>query len=239
VQVNVSVDTSGLDRLASRYTKNLAYSTAQAINDVARTSQERIRAGLRRTMHVRKAAFIDRSVKIFVFANVQAVRPYAELGIDNKTRLLLSLFEKGAMRTAFVGRDVAVPITGRPARLSPTASVRADLTFQQLAFHKGRVTEAGRAVLKERRRAGDRSRKLTGGYYFWQGAQRTFILTGTARLPYGGVFQRIGPKRGDIVLLYAFKPSVRIAAALNFVNTTQATFNGEFQYAFQRRFYRL
>ena len=239
VRVDVKVDTSLLDRNAKRYTKNLAFSTAQALNDVARTAQQRIRDGLRRTMHIRQGSFIDRSVKIFVFAKVQANRPYAEIGIDNKPRLLLGLFEGGGLRSAFVGRNVAVPITGRPARISVDQSVRKDLTFQQLAFRKGGTKAAGRAVLAARRKEGNKKRKLAGEYYFWQGAQRTFILTKSARLPFGGVYQRTGPKRTDLVLLYAFKPSVRVAAALNFITTTEATFNELFEISFARRFYRL
>ena len=238
-QLNVKFDTSVLDRTAERYTKNLSYITAQALNDVARSAQQKIRDGLRRTMHIRRASFIDRSVKIFAFASVQSDRPWAELGIDNKPRLLLSLFETGGLRAPFVGRNVAIPVTGRPARLSPSASVRADLTFQQLAFRRGAVTAAGRSALRERRRAGNKSRKLSGDYYFWQGAQRTFILINTARLPYGGVFQRTGPKRTDLVLLYAFKPTVRVAAALNFISTTTATFNEQYGDAFVRRFFRI
>jgi hypothetical protein len=240
MRVDCTVDTSLLDKNAKRYAKNLAYSTAQALNDTAKEAQRRIREHLRVVFHVRKAQFLDRTIKIFVFANVQASRPYLEIGVDSsKPRFLLAMFEKGGARLPFVGRNVAVPVVGQAARPSVEDSVRPDLAFQALNFRKGPVTQAGRAVLAARKAVKNRKRKLAGNYYVWQGQQRTFILTQTRRAPLGGVFQRVGPKRDDIRLIYSFRASVRIAAALDFVQTSKITFNDVFQEAFYRRFYRL
>jgi hypothetical protein len=239
VRIDLRVDTSLLDKNAKRYAKNLAYSTAQALNDTAKEAQRRIREHLRVVFHVRKAQFLDRSIKIFAFANVQASRPYAEIGVDNKPRFLLSLFEEGGARLPFVGRNVAVPVIGQAARPSVDDSVRPDLTFQALNFRKGPVTQAGRAVLAARKAVKNRKRKLAGSYYVWQGQQRTFILAASRRAPLGGVFQRTGPKRDDIRLIYSFRSSVRVSAALEFVQTSQVAFDEIFREAFFRRFYRL
>ena len=242
MRIDVRVETSLLDQNAKRYAKNLAYSTAQALNDAAKVAQSRIRSNLRERFRIRNPAFMDRTIKIFAFANVTAQRPFAEIGVDNsKKNLLLSLFEEGGARLPFVGKNVAVPITGQAARPGFDSSVRSDLTFTALNFRKSKtvITRAGREVLKARRAAGNRKRKLGGDYLIWQGNRRTFILPSTRRAPLGGVFMRVGPKRDDIRLIYSFKSNVRLRKALGFVDATSQAFADTFREAFFRRFYRL
>lgn len=237
MQINCNVDTSLLDKTAQRYTKNLAYSVAQALNDTAKEAQSRIRLSLRQHFHIRKPDFIDRSIKIFVFANVGAVRPYAVLGVDQKQRFILSLFEQGGARVPFVGENEAIPVLGSPARPSVDTSVPSGFTFYALHFRLGATdlsAGGGAATKRGRLRQGK-----AGTYRFWQGGQRTFILAHSAAQPHGGVFQRTGPKAGDLRLVYSFKPNVHVKAALNFVEQTQQTMNQFFQEAFYRRFLRL
>jgi hypothetical protein len=101
------------------------------------------------------------------------------------------------------------------------------------------VTQAGRAVLAARKAKGIRKRKLGGQYYVWQGNQRTFILPHTRRAPLGGVFQRVGPKRDDVRMIYAFKQGVPLKAILAFVATTESAFRDVFNEQFAKSFYRL
>lgn len=242
MQIGIKIDTSILDKNAKRYTKNLAYSAAQALNDAAKEGQRRVRADLRERFHIRDAVFMDRTIKIMAFANVGASRPFAEIGVDNtKKNLILSLFEDGGARLPFVGRNVAIPVTGQAARPSVSDTVRPDLTFQAMAFRRSKTTStsAGRAVLKARRSAGNKKRRLGGEYLIWRGENRTFILPSTRRAPLGGVFQRTGPGKDDIRLIYSFKANVRLRAALGFVDATTQAFNDTFRESFYRRFYRL
>lgn len=244
MRIDVRVDTSLLDKNAKRYAKNLAYSTAQALNDAAKDAQRQIRGNLRERFHIRNAAFMDRSIKIFAFANVTAGRPYAEIGVDNsKKNFILSLFEQGGARLPFVGKNVAVPITGQAARPSVSDNVSAAYTFNALHFTKGPIARTARGADAWARQQIARRRgikgKLSASYYIWQGANRTFILFHTRRAPLGGVFQRVGPKRDDIRLIYSFKQNVRLRAALNFVSTTEGAFNRTFREAFYRRFHGL
>jgi hypothetical protein len=239
MQISLKVDTSILDKTMKRYAKNLAFSTAQALNDTAKEAQKRIRENLRARFHIRQAAFMDRTIKIFAFANARSNRPYVELGVDNKQRLLLSIFEEGGARLPFVGKNVAIPITGQAARPGIDDSVRSEFTFSALNFRKSAITSQGRRILSARKHAGIRKRKLAGQYLIWQGDKRTFILPQTRRAPLGGVFQRVGPGKDDIRLIYSFKSNVRLKAALDFVSTTQQTLSDVFQESFYRRFYRL
>jgi hypothetical protein len=234
LRLDVSFDTSILDAERQRYEKNLAYSVAQALNDTALEAQKRIRAHLREVFVIRKPDFMDRSIKMFAFANVKADRPYAELGVDQKSRLLLSMLEVGGTRPAFKGRSTAVPITGGAARPGIADSVLAGYQFNALNFvQRGTVppqTTGGGFSGKRRRAKGAKS---------WKGNQRTFILDHTRKLPYGGVFQRTGPKRADIRLVYVFRRNVQLRATLGFIALAAASFNQTFRDAFVRRFYRL
>src|SRR5579859_1164330 len=217
MQINVAFDLSLLDKTQKRYEKNLAYSVAQALNDTALDAQKRIRESMRARFHLRRQDFMFRAIKMFAFAKVGAGRPYAELGIDNKPRLLLALFQTGGERKPFKGSSVAVPITGGAARPGVDDSVRPEFTFQSLNFTKGPITKEGKQVLAARKAAHVRKRKLGGQYYVWQGAQRTFILPHTARAPNGGVFQRVGPKKDDLRLIYSFRRNVQVRKMLDFV----------------------
>jgi hypothetical protein len=240
MRINVAFDTRQLDKEAKRYQKNLAYSTAQALRATVLEAQRRIRESLYVKFHIRKRELMERSIKVFAFPSVGSNRPYAELGIDNKVRVILSLFESGGVRTPFKGKTQAVPVTGQ-ARPNPTSSVREDLTFQALNFTRGPVKQTGRAVFAARKAAKQKRGKLSGSYYVWQGNQRTFVLARTPKAPFGGVFQRkgAGKKPGDVVMLYAFRPPTTMRAILGFVSTTESAFRDVFNEQFAKAFYRL
>lgn len=235
MQINVSFDLSLLDKTAKRYEQNLAYSAAQAINAAALEAQKRIREQMAAAFHLRKADFMMRSVKIFAFASVGRNRVYAELGIDNKPRLLLSMFETGGQKAPWKGKNVAVPVTGQVARSSIAAPVNPSYTFQALHFQRGPIQHRGALHHAKGRHKG----KLGGEYDVWQGANRTFILTATARAPFGGVFQRVGPRRDDIRLLYSFRANVTLRKALSVIETTQEVYQQVFADTFVKKFYRL
>jgi len=242
VRIDVKFDLSGLDKSVPRYQKNLAYSSAQALRAVGLEAQKRIREHMRIVFHVRKSDFMDRSIKIFAFPSVGANRPFVEIGIDKKTRFLLSLFESGSSRTAFRGKNVAIPRTGF-ARPSATSSVRADLTFQALNFQRGPIKKTGAAINAWASQAAARKRgikgKLANEYFVWQGNARTFILPKTKRAALGGVFQRVGPKREDIRMIYSFKQAVQLRAVLEFIKTAEGAYDAVFRDAFYKAFYRL
>lgn len=240
MKIECNFDTTLLERTAQRYEKNLAYSTAQALRQTALEAQSRIRAQLRQRFQIRKPEFMDRTIKIFAWPSVNQQRIYAEIGVDNSKRgLLLPIFETGGTKTPVMGKNVGVPITGSAARPSFGSPVSPAFTFRALNFHRGSPTQEGRKILAARRAKGIRKRRLGGQYYIWLGNNRTFILTSTKRAPNGGVFQRVGPGRDDIRLIYSFKPNVRLKKALDFVETSRATYEEIFGRTLVAKFYRL
>jgi len=231
MRIDVEFDTSVLDQLNARYEKNLAYSVAQALNDCVKDAQARTRAQMREVFTIRKPDFMDKRIKIFAFASVKQDRTFAEIGIDQREGLLLSLLQTGGARPPRKGRTEAVPIIGNPARPSFADSVTPALQFSSLNMGLRGTYKPSNANEKRRR-------TYRGSAKTWKGNQRTFMLLHTRRLASGGVFQRTGPKRGDIRLLYAFKPHVQVRKMLTFIEIALASAN-KFGDYFNQHFFRL
>ncbi len=244
MKINISIDAEQLKARTTKETKNLAYSTAQALNDTARDIQYRIQGDVQKLFHLRKKSgakgwegstsafseatgdqpsrsersFIIRCIKVFAWANVMKGKLFAEIGINNRPRLLLAKFEKGGMRDPFVGKHVAVPIPEVARKGSLTNPVDPKLTFKKLAYKTHR-TKTGKKQIK--------------------GKMRTFILSRTNTHPMGGVYQRVGPMRTDIRMVYSFKRAFRLKAVLGFIKRAQNTYIKNFRENFYRRFYHL
>lgn len=235
MKLNIQIDAEYLKAKTKREAKNLAYSTAQALNDTAKDVQMRIQGDVKKLFHIRKGrsdfsqetgdqpsrserSFIVRQIKIFTWANVMKGKLFAEIGVNNRPRLLLAKFEKGDMREPFVGKRVAVPITETARKGSIKNPVNVALTFNRLAL-KPHKTKTGKKQVK--------------------GKMRTFILPKTATHPMGGVYQRIGPKREDIRMVYSFQRAFRLRAVLRFVKRAEETYIKRFRENFLTRFYHL
>lgn len=240
MRIDIQIDAEKLKAKTLREQKRLAFSTAQALNDTAKEVQAEIQGRVKALFRIRKGAdgssssefsretgdqpsrsersFIVRSIKIFAFANVKRGRIFAELGIQNRPRLLLSKFETGGTREPFVGKNVAVPTEEGARGGSLDNSVDPGLTFKRLGF-KDHTTASGKKQVK--------------------GRNRTFILSKTAAHPQGGVYQRIGPKREDVRMIYSFRRAFRLRAVLHFIKTAEAVYIKRFRENFLARFYDL
>ena len=165
-------------------------------------------------------------------------RLFAELALgQHKTtsdkNLVLTLIETGGLRRPFTpgAHDVAAPITGRPARPNFARGVPPEFTFQGLAFKgyfRGRAIKrhGGKRGLVDQTIFGEFGRvnrdQLLQRRVQWKGKNRTFILLHTKLAPEGGVFQRIGPDRGDIRMLYAFLKPFPLKQSIHWVNVAQS-----------------
>jgi hypothetical protein len=238
LQFKIDIDPSRLVTRTLREQKRLAYAVADSLNAATKDVQMSERAQLDKKFQIRRASFMYRLIKITQFATVGKNIPFAELAIDNsKARVLLSVFEFGGTKEPWRGKNVAVPITGTPARPTFADPVPEAMTFQALGFKRVTLSARGQDVVA---RAGKQSKNLKRiakkwagrQLSIWAGEQRTFVLPYTAAAPYGGVFQRYGPKPDDIRMIYSFRPRPRLRHMLNFVETAR----DEFQVAFTRHF---
>lgn len=232
--------------------KRMAYAVVNALNGTIKAAQREEQANVARKFTVRKNEFVRRQAAVIKqeakgsgFASVGTNRYEARMQVGQKQRLLLSAFEEGGSRrsamvaTGFVpkGRREAVPKVGGPARPSKSASVPDAFTFQKLKFIKGTagkgrfVTDFPGSAHKSRRKAskfttGDVGFKKSGDQ--WKGEHRTFILNRTRKAPEGGVFQRVGPGRDDIRLIYSFQSHGRLEGNLGFIKTAEHVAKPEF-----------
>ena len=222
MQINIEFDAKEFEANTSKQIRNLAYSTAQAINDTAKQIQSAVRADMEQQFTIRgerTGKFLKNQIKIFEWANVKQNRPYAVLGIvGNKPRLLLPMYETGGIREPFVGKSVAVPTTATAREGSIKKPVSPRLMFRALKMRR-HMTKSGKAQ--------------------WKGRERTFVVSKTAKLPRGGVLQRVGPGRDDIRLVYSFQAGKRLKKKLSFGKLSKDTYVNNFRENFLRRFYKL
>jgi hypothetical protein len=234
VRIDLQVDTSPLLLRLKNGERRLAYAVVNAIKNTALRIQEAERDRVRRKFVVRKSDFIMREAAIIKpFPSVSQSRPYAEISVGQKQRLLLAKYEQGAAREPFTpgAKSVAVPLLGRPARRSIASAVPPAFRFSGMklkAFYKGkRLTKRRRGghvdsvdLHGEYGRVSLPQPEASGGVQ-WKGENRTFLLPVSERAPFGAVFQRIGPGRGDIREIWSFKRGVRLDTRLEFVVTAQ------------------
>lgn len=203
--------------------KQVAYAIANAINTTVKTGQGRERSKIPGVFHLRKREFVERQVAVIKpFASAKERRFSATVSVGQKPRLLLSQFEAGGTRTPFKGKNVAVPMTGGPARPSIQASVPREYTFQGLRIIKAGKTRKGHSRRGTENVTFQLGTTRTGKPQF-KGQHRTFILTKTGKAALGGVFQRVGPGRGDIRMIYSFQHAPHLRAMLRFHATMEST----------------
>ncbi len=223
MRINVSFDTSALKAKTDREIKRLAYNTAQALNETAKSVQLAERANLDRKFTIRKPTFMYRLIKIFKFASARQGRPFVEIGVDSlKQRVLLSFFEKGGIKQPAKGKSVGVPVTGEAARPTFRQSVIPQLQIGKLRF-RGRKTKSGKIQ--------------------WKGLYRTFIIPlgnyagrnrkGQGQIPGPGILQRTAE---GIRRIYLFVRRPKLQEVLNFTETAIKTIEKEWPEQFRRAY---
>lgn len=202
LRIDADVDASGLIRKLALTEKNVAFATVNAINDTLKQVQDLARQNLRDRFTLRKPDFMLRQAAIIrPFANIRQARPFGEVAVGQKARLLLSTFEEGGEKRPFKGKRVAVPITGSPARPTFGAPVPQEYRVSALRLRKQKAKPRGRAGVET----------VTSMEGVWRGQQRTYMI------PDIGIFQRFGPGKADTRLLYYFDSDVPLPRKLGFL----------------------
>ena len=193
----------------------LPFLAVRAINDTGKDVQRVVQDSLPQRFTVRKGEFIRRQVKFFgaSFNSATGVGKWeARVGIGigkalGGSPLLLPRFETGGTRGGVKGGGVAVPLVGG-ARPAQAASVPEALFIQRLQLRR---PARGRPRKNAKPRAGQ--------------AVRVGLL-GTYQVPGVGIFQRTVGRVAR--LLYAFKPTVRLPARLEFYRTAKRVIDTNF-----------
>jgi hypothetical protein len=209
MRINTEIDISGAVDLANRVLKKFPYATNTALAQVGKEIVEAERAELAREFQIRKQFFLNR-VRIMQYPRANNL--VLVVGIDKQVQggaLLLTEFEQGGTKTPTAGPELAVPITGGPARPSFSESIPRSLLYKQLQMEK-HITKRGRAQYK--------------------GKRHTFIIDGV------GIFQRTGPGKNDIELIYKFKTSAQLRQRMRFRAIAQQIFRERFRVLWNQAF---
>jgi hypothetical protein len=239
LKILVKIDASRMKQKTAREQKRLAFAVANAINDTAKEVQRKERVNLDKKFQIRRSTFMYRLIKITQFASAKKGVPFADIEIDTtKARVLLSIFEEGGDRLPIKGKNVAVPVTGGPARPSFSSVVPDAFTFQKLGFKRLALTQHGQNLVKAGRKISKNLGRLALKHgkntdQIWVGKEHTFILPPSDKGP-GGVFQRFGPKLKDIRLVYTFQHKPHLKKTLAFVDTARAEVQASFSLIFDR-----
>lgn len=199
MKINAKVDIAKLVDNSLKAQKNLAYSVVQGINATAKQIQDAERDNLAKRLTIRTSQtkqFLERQAAVIKpFASVKQGRIYAEVAIGQKDKLLLSGLETGAERKPFVGKVIAQPITGSPARPGFSDPVVKQFTFKsmQLKAQQGKHGEVR-----------------------YEGKRGTFTIPGI------GVFVRNGKGKRDIEMLYAYASHQKLPKKLGWISRAQA-----------------
>lgn len=199
MKINAKVDIAKLVDNTSKAQRKLAFAVTDGINETAKQIQASERENLARRFTIRtpqSKKFLDlQAAVIKPFASVKKGLLYAEVAIGQKDRLLLSGFETGVERKPVVGKVIAQPVTGSPARPGFSDPVAKQFTFKsmQLKAQQGKHGEVR-----------------------YEGKRGTFTIPGI------GVFVRNGKGKRDIELLYAYARHQKLPKKLGWISRAKA-----------------
>lgn len=194
--ITISVDaTPALNYLASTV-RQLPFATANALNQTAKDVQAAIQKSIAAKFTLRQPRWLLQGVKIEQFVKKSSAQFAITVKLD-ASRQLLAKFEEGGEKTAGdPNRPIAIP----------SGNVRPNF---QLLPPRG-LYPAALGLTPYRQIAGGfklhGARHVTAhGVVQLKGKQRTFVLTKQMfGVRTGGVYQRIGPGKDDVRLLWTY-----------------------------------
>jgi hypothetical protein len=227
MSVSISLDISkAVAWLKDKEQRQIPFALARATNMTAKDFQDAMRVGISRRFFLRKPGFILDSVKIQRgnFATSKgwktgggkftATVSMGGEGSKHARSGILVKFEEGGEKTS---TDRYMPLIvptsalrGSPAELPPLAMYPKNL---RLVERRGvdKVLPARIHVTKR-------------GVEQLKGKRRTFVLDPTKHIGANvwGVFQRYGPRRSDVRLIWRYRTRIKIPRRLQWRATAQA-----------------
>lgn len=225
IDLEITADDSTAQRMLSHVGDQLPFAISKALNDTARVAQDDVRKGIQERFILRTPASTRYLLSSVLFASSEHATKQnlqATLRIGPQ-RPLLARFERGGTRTvrdAFVA-PFAIPTRAIRPAFSATVSRRLlpkNLGLLPYAVGGGKPTFHARG---KKRSAGVHI--TATGKPQLKGKERTFVLQLTPGARDWGVFQRIGPKRTDIRLIWAYRQQITIRPLLKFEQTIRAS----------------
>jgi len=208
VKILLKTNSLGLLQKAEKAEKKLAYASVNALNETAKKLQKQVQDKAKSDLNIRTPFSLRQTAVIKPFASVKQNRPYAEISIGRKERLLLTELETPASekREPFTvgAKRVAVPmIDGMPRARFPQKLPK-EMYFKALKLKRWpRGTAKGA-------RPPNFNELRAGGQVIWRGRLRTYMI------PSIGVFQRTSSTQSKPI--YLFDDDVPIPKRLQFMD---------------------
>lgn len=207
LHIGIDINPALLLLKARRGEKRFAFAVVNALNNAAKTLQKRIQEDAKDELNIRKPFALRQVAIIKPFASVGKSRPYAEISVGQKDRLLLPELAsvEHEQRQPFTpgAKRVAVPFLNGAPRSHSKGDVPKAFYFKNLRLKRGKKARAK----KMDGQGGDPE--------VWYGQQRTYMI------PAVGVFQRTGSGDRESKLIYAFDKDVPIPNRLNFISISE------------------
>lgn len=213
MNLHITVSTREAETYLNGVHRNqIPFAASKALNDTGKVAQAAIRGTLGRDFILRRPDFILREgAKIPKFSTKERLE--LEIMVSERASFLAK-FEKGVPKTPTRSLYLALPGVG--ARPTPRSLIPDILRPRRLALREPKTQF---------------SRAIGGGRPVLRGRQRTFLIPGK------GIFQRTGPGRAGVRLLFSFTPRpARIPASLHFERTVRTTVQDAWPDLFARAF---
>jgi len=233
--IRVEVDTKTALRFTASVLRQFDFATARALNDMVYGAQARVRRGLPGKFTLRGSQrFMERLIKVTredratrenLAAAIRIQGPETGLGFKKGRAQALARHEFGGVHSRPVSSPFFIPSDFLRAGggAIPRALYPANLRLAP------RRTPSGILQRKERVTA--------KGIVQFQGKRRTFMLDPAHhKTDFWAIYQREGPERTDIQLLWLLRTKVEIQPRLDFVRDVHTEVREKWRSAWSHRF---
>lgn len=198
--LTISVDATPALNYVANTVRQLPFATATALNQTAKDAQVAIQQSIASQFVLRQPRWILQGVKIEQFVKKSSAQFAITIRLD-PSRQLLAKFETGGSKEA---TDPARPVAIPSSAIRPAFSLQAP---------RGLYPSALGLTPYHQIASGFKTRALhttARGLVVLRGKQRTFVLDASEGVRVPGVYQRVGPGRHDIRLIWTYRGGIPI-----------------------------
>jgi hypothetical protein len=120
LKVDVLID----DTMLAKAGRQVPFAMANAMNSAMKKAQARQRSRMRAVFTIRRAKFLDLSVKITEFAKKNSLATELAIAPPGDAANIFGKFEPGGVKRPRDGKHLAIPATGTPIKRSRTTVIR-------------------------------------------------------------------------------------------------------------------
>lgn len=236
---SILLDATKFERFTSVYRQQAPYAISVALNRTADDVNAALRLGLRQRFTIRQPGLLEHVAPTQLPAPNRATKTDLRVFLETeRIGQLFNPFETGAPKFSQGGRPLIIPSDrtgpdgGAPLRPSKTTVIPRSLYPANLGL-TARRDPAGKPYYALGRKAIAQGKtpvhRTAGGKIQVKGKRRTFALDPRynpaipARI--AGIYQRTGPGKHDIRLLWHYADRVRRPAILEFYATAERVWN--------------